>query len=112
MRRDVTGGGVVARVQVGTGTGRPVTRGGLEEAPGHRDGDGGRRGWHEVELGVAVARHEEVALVFVGRRVRRGRLRGRCQALEVELVGVPLPVHLGHDIFVVVVPAISDSSNL
>jgi hypothetical protein len=32
-------------------------------------------------------------------------LRRRCQPLEVELVSVPLPVHLGHDVLVVVVPA-------
>ena len=68
-------------------------------AAGHR-----RVGRHEVELGRAVVAHEEVALVLVGGRIG-GRLRSRRQAVEVELVRVPLAVHLGHDVLVVVVPA-------
>lgn len=66
---------------------------------------------HEVQLGgMVVAGHEEVGLVLVGGRVRCGGLRRRCQSLEVELVGVSLPVHLCHDILVIVVPAQSDST--
>lgn len=61
---------------------------------------------HEVQLGrVVITGHEEVGLVLVGRRVRCGGLRRRCQPLEVELVSIPLAVHLRHDILVVVVPA-------
>jgi len=61
---------------------------------------------HEVQLcGVVVAGHEQVRLVFVGRWVRSGGLRRSRQPLEVELVCVPLPVHLGHDVLVVVIPA-------
>lgn len=62
-------------------------------------------GTHEVELGgVVVAGHEEVALVLVGRRIRRGGLCRRRQALEVELVRVPLAMDLRHDVLVVVIP--------
>lgn len=61
-------------------------------------------GAHEVELGGGVVRrHEEVALVLVCCGVCAGGLGGRGQALEVELVGVALPVHLCHDVLVVVV---------
>ena len=52
---------------------------------------------------VMVGSHEQVALVLV--RVLAGRLGGSCQTLEVEFVRVPLAVHLGHDIFIVVVSA-------
>lgn len=61
-------------------------------------------GSDEVELGAGVIRrHEQVRLVLVG-RVGRCWLRGRCQSLEVEFVGVALPVHLRHDVLIVVVP--------
>ena len=61
---------------------------------------------HEVQLSrMVVAGHEEVRLVFVGCRVRSSWLCRGCQALEVELVGVPFPVHLRHDVLIVVIPA-------
>ena len=53
---------------------------------------------------MTVARHEELALVFVRRWIRSGWLRRRRQALEVELVRVPLAVDLRHDVLVVVIP--------
>ena len=60
---------------------------------------------HEVEFGGrVVGGHEDVALVLVGGCVGAGRLRGCSQALEVELVGVALAVHLRHYVLVVVVP--------
>ena len=61
---------------------------------------------HEVQLGrMVVAGHEQVGLVLVGGRIRCGGLRRRCKSLEVELVGVSLPVQFGHNILVIVVPA-------
>jgi len=61
---------------------------------------------HErAELGaVVIWCHEQVALVLVGGITGR-RLSGGCQALEIELVRIPLAVHLGHYVFVVVIPA-------
>lgn len=60
-------------------------------------------GAHErAQLGpVMVRRHEQVALVLVG-RIRLGLGRG-CQTLEVELVGVTLAVHLRHNVLIVVI---------
>jgi len=60
---------------------------------------------HErAELGaVVIWCHEQVALVLVGGIAGR-RLSSSCQALEIEFVRIPLAVHLGHYIFVVVVP--------
>lgn len=60
---------------------------------------------HEVEFArvVVVTGHEEVALVLVGGRVCGRRLRGRRQSLEIELVGVPLAMHFGHYVLIVVV---------
>jgi hypothetical protein len=60
---------------------------------------------HEVEFArvVVVTGHEEVALVLVGGRVGGRWLRGRRQPLEVELVGVPLAMHFGHYVLIVVV---------
>jgi len=60
---------------------------------------------HEVEFGgvVVVAGHEEVALVLVGGRVGGRGLRGRRQPLEIEFVGVPLAMHFGHYVLIVVV---------
>jgi len=60
---------------------------------------------HEVEFArvVVVTGHEEVALVLVSGRVGGRRLRGRRQPLEVELVGVPLAMHFGHYVLIVVV---------
>lgn len=52
---------------------------------------------------VMVGAHEQLALVLVAAGVAGRRLRGRRQSLEVELVRVPLPVYLRHDVFVVVV---------
>lgn len=62
-------------------------------------------GAHEVQLGGGVVRgHEQVALVLVSRGVGAGGLGGGGKTLEIELVGVAFPVHLGHDVFVVVIP--------
>jgi hypothetical protein len=86
-------------------------------------GIGGELARHgRLRVGEArVATHEQVGLVLVGGRCRgatrvnhggggvggRGRHRRRLielrQAREVELVGVALAVHLGHDVLVVVV---------
>jgi hypothetical protein len=55
-----------------------------------------------------IAGHEQVGLVFVGSRVGCGGLRRRRQPLEVELVGIPLAVYLGHYVLVVVIPVGSD----
>lgn len=61
-------------------------------------------GTHEVELcGWVVRRHKKVALILVGRGVCPRWLGGRCQALEVELVGIPLPMDFCHDVFVVII---------
>lgn len=63
-------------------------------------------GTHEgTELGAVVVRaHEQLALVLVTAGIAGRRLRRRCQALEVELVGVPLAVNFRHYVLVVVVP--------
>lgn len=69
-----------------------------------RAGYGGVGAHEAAELGaVVVGAHEQLALVLVAAGVAGGGLRGRRQALKVELVGVPLPVHLRHDVLVVVV---------
>lgn len=52
---------------------------------------------------VMIGTHEKLALVLVTAGVARCRLRGRRQALEVEFVGIPLTVHLRHDVLVIVV---------
>lgn len=95
----------MAGVQVRARTGRPVAGRRLEETAWNGDRDRSRRRRHQIQLGVAVTGHEELALVLVRRRVSRRRLcRGR-QTLEIELVRVPLAVHLRHDVLVVVIPA-------
>lgn len=94
----------MAGVQVGARARRPVARCRLEEAAGNGNRDRRRRRRHQVQLGVAVTGHEELALVFVRRRIGRRRLRRGCQPLEIELVRVPLAVHLRHDVLVVVIP--------
>jgi len=101
----VSGGRVMAGVQVGARARRPVARRRLKEAAGNGNRDGRRRRRHQVQLGVSVTGHEQLALVLVSRRVGRCRLRRSRQTLEVELVRVPLAVHLRHDVLVVVVPA-------
>lgn len=55
---------------------------------------------------VMVGRHKQIALVLVGWIA--GRLSSGRQTLEVELVGVPLAVHLGHNVLVVIVPIRED----
>ena len=61
---------------------------------------------------MVVAGHEKVGLILVGCRIGRGRLRRRGESLEVELVGVSLAMHFGHDILVIVIPAQSDCHHL
>lgn len=51
-----------------------------------------------------IRRHEQVRLVFIG-GIRRRRLSGGRQSLEVELVRVPFAVHFAHNVLVVVVTA-------
>lgn len=101
----VSGGRVMARVQVGARARRPVARRRLKETTGNGNRDGRSRWRHEVQLGMPVTGHEQLALVLVRRRIGRRRLRGGRQPLEVELVRVPLAVYLRHDVLVVVVPA-------
>lgn len=62
-------------------------------------------GTHEgAELSaVMIGSHEQVALVFV--RVLAGWLGRSCQSLEIEFVCVPLAVHLGHNVLIVVISA-------
>lgn len=63
-------------------------------------------GSHKVHLlgvGMIGAHVREVGRVLVQRRLRRVGLESLRDAMEVKLVGVALPVHLGHDVFVVVV---------
>lgn len=61
-------------------------------------------GANEVELGSSrvIRRHEQIRLVFI-RGIRRRRLSGSGQSLEVELVRVPFAMHFAHDVLVVVV---------
>lgn len=105
MRWHVSRGRVMAGIQVGARARRPVARCRLEETAGNGNRDRRRRRRHQVQLGVAVTGHEELALVFVRRRIGRRRLRRGCQPLEIELVRVPLAMHLRHDVLVVVIPA-------
>ena len=56
-----------------------------------------------VVVVVPIAGHEQLRLVLVGGRVGRRRLHRLRQSGEVELVRVPLSVHLRHDVLVVVV---------
>lgn len=61
-------------------------------------------GSHEVQFGdPGEGDRGEVALELVDGLLRGGRLAHLRQAVEVELVGVALAVHFGHDIFVIVV---------
>jgi len=105
MRWHVSGGRVMAGIQVGSRARRPVARCRLEEAAGNGNRDRRRRRRHQVQLGVTVTGHEELTLVLVRRWIGRRRLRRGCQPLEIELVRVPLAVHLRHDVLVIVIPA-------
>lgn len=60
---------------------------------------------HETaQLGaVMVGTHKQLTLVFVATGVASCWLRRRRQPLKVEFVCVPLAVHFGHDILIVVV---------
>lgn len=63
-------------------------------------------GSHEVHLlwvGVVGAHVRQVRGVLVERRLRRVGLQGLGDPVEVELVGVALPMDFGHDVFVIVV---------
>lgn len=61
-------------------------------------------GSHQVQFGDSRERDGwEVTLELVDGLLRGGRLAHLRQAVEVELVGVPLAVHFGHDVLVVVV---------
>lgn len=76
---------------------------------------GGRRqrpctqGGAAQQLGVAG---EEAEVGWVALRLGRLLLPHLVQAAEVELVGVTLAVHLGHDVLVVVVPGKQLGSHL
>ena len=57
-----------------------------------------------VELWVVVVTgHKEILLVFVGRGVGRRWLHGLSEPCKVKLVGIAFPVHLGHNVLIVVV---------
>lgn len=63
-------------------------------------------GSHEVHLlgvGVIGAHVRQVRGVLVQGRLGRVGLQGLGDPVEVKLVGIALPMHLGHDVFVVVV---------
>ena len=65
---------------------------------------GPHAGGHEVQFGEpGEGDRGEVALELVDGLLRGGGLAHLRQAVEVELVRVPLAVHLGHDVLVVVV---------
>lgn len=110
MRWHVSGRGVMSSIQIGSWT-RPVTRCRLEKSTWHGDRDRSGRRRHQVELRVTVARHEELALIFVRRWICSCWLSRRGQPLEVELVSVPLAMDLCHDVLVVVVPATPNHLN-
>jgi len=103
------GVGVARHVGVGVDPRRgrtPVRSAGSEEVGGG-DGHGGRVLGHEVDLLLVrvVGRHvRQVRGVLVHGGLGGVRLQGLRDAVEVKLVGVPLAVHLGHDVLVVVVP--------
>lgn len=61
-------------------------------------------GSHQVQFGNPSERNRgEITLKLVDGLLRGGRLAHLRQAVEIELVGVALPVHFGHDVLVVVV---------
>jgi len=93
----------------GAAGGVPVRRRRAEEAPGGH-GHGGGVAPHEVHFGLVavVGLHVgHLRLVLdhppAAAPLRRVVVVGLRDALEVELVGVALAVHLGHDVLVVVV---------
>lgn len=97
-------GRVVSRVQVGTRTRGPVAGGRLKKPSWNGDRHGGGRWRHKVQFCVPVAGHKQLALILVRGWVRSCGLRRCRQTLEVELVRVPLPVDLCHDVLVVIIP--------
>lgn len=105
MRWHVSGCRVMAGIQVGARARRPVARCRLKETAGNGNRNRCRRRRHQVQLSMTVTGHEQLALVLVRRRIGRRRLRRGCQTLEIELVRVPLAVHLRHDVLVVIIPA-------
>lgn len=65
---------------------------------------GPHAGSHEVQLGdPREGDRGEVTLKLVDGLLRGGRLAHLRQAVEIKLVGVPLAVDFGHDVFVVIV---------
>lgn len=61
-------------------------------------------GSHEVQFGnPGEGDRGEVTLKLVDGLLRGGRLAHLRQAVEIKLVGIPLAVDFGHDVFVVVV---------
>lgn len=58
---------------------------------------------HLLRVGVIGAHVREVRGVLVQRRLGRVGLEGLGDAVEVKLVGIPLAVHFGHNVFIVVV---------
>lgn len=68
---------------------------------------------------VAAQLHRTADVVVVGTQHTGGRISSlrlslACghQTVEVKLVGIPLSVHLGHDVLVVVVPANRKCTNI
>lgn len=105
MRWHMSGGRMMAGIQVRPRTRRPVARRRLKETTGYGNRDRRRRRRHQVQLGMTVTGHEQLALVLVRRRIGSRRLRRGRQPLEIELVRVPLAVYLRHDVLVVIIPA-------
>jgi len=102
------GVGVAGHIWVGVdarGGRAPVRSGGSKEIGGG-DGHGWRMLGHKVDLllvGV-VGRHVgQVRGVLIHGGLGGVRLQCLSDAVEVELVGVALAVHLGHDVLVVIV---------
>lgn len=91
-----------APVNSATGTATPVPGGGLEQVT-RRTPD--RTVTPEVELVSVVGEQQIGGLVLVGSAGRGVRRLARLlrESVEVELVGVPLAVHLRHNVLVVVV---------
>lgn len=83
----------------------PVLRRRSKEARGG-DGHGGRVGRDKVHLllmGVVGGHVGDVRRVLVHGRLSGVWLQGLSDAVEVKFVGIPLAVHFGHNVFIIVV---------
>lgn len=83
----------------------PVLRRCSKEARGG-DGHGGRVGRDKVHLllmGVVGGHVGDVRRVLVHGRLSGMWLQGLSDAVEVKFVGIPLAMHFGHNVFIIVV---------